>query len=124
MLVSGIVSISNIMFISINERTREFGVRMAMGATDRDIISLVLTESIIIAILFGYVGMLSGIILTQAMAWGLKEIGGITFFENPTVDFTMMMISLLIMTIAGLLAGLFPARHVLHMKLVDSIHHA
>lgn len=124
MLVSGIVSISNIMFISIGERTREFGVRMAMGATDQDIISLVLTESIIIAILFGYVGMLSGIMLTQAMAWGLKEIGGMSFFENPTVDFTMMMISLLIMTIAGLLAGLFPARHVLHMKLVDSIHHA
>lgn len=121
MMVLGIVSISNIMFISISERTREFGVRMAMGASGTSIVCLVFTESIIVTLFFGYLGELLGILLTQSMAWGLKEIGGISFFENPTVDFSMMMASVLLMTVSGVLAGLFPARQVLRMKLVEAL---
>lgn len=64
-LVAGVVGVSNIMLISVKERTRELGVRKAMGATDSHIITLVLLESVAVSLIFGYVGMILGVGLTQ-----------------------------------------------------------
>lgn len=120
-LISGIVGISNIMIIGVRERTREFGIRMAMGASDLSIIRMVLMESVIVTFFFGYIGMMLGIGLTQSVAWVLKETGGVTFFQNPTIDFSMLIVSTLLIMAAGLLAGFFPARQAVRMKLVESL---
>ena len=120
-LISGIVGVSNMMIIGIKERTREFGVRIAMGASDLSIIRLVMVESVIITLIFGYIGMMLGIGVTQGMDWILKEVGGVTYFESPTIDFPIMMTALCIMTVAGLLAGIYPARGAIRMKLVEAL---
>lgn len=120
-LISGIVGVSNMMIIGIRERIREFGVRIAMGASDLSIIRLVLLESVIVTLIFGYIGMMAGIGLTQAMNWILTEVGGVTYFENPTVDFSIMVTALVIMVVSGLLAGIFPALQAVRLKLVDSL---
>lgn len=120
-LISGIVGVSNMMIIGIKERTREFGVRIAMGASDLSVIRLVLIESVVITVIFGYIGMMLGVGLTQTVAWVLKNIGGIPYFENPTVDLPIMITALLIMTAAGILAGVFPARQAVRMKLVEAL---
>lgn len=120
-LISGVVGISNIMIIGIKERTREFGVRLAMGASDHSIIALVLTESVIISVIFGYIGMMLGVGLTQLIAFALESVGNVSYFKNPTVDFWVLVVSLLIMVIAGLLAGFIPARQAVRLKLVDAL---
>lgn len=120
-MISGVVGISNIMIIGIKERTREFGIRLAMGASDHSIIALVLTESVIISVIFGYIGMMFGVGLTQFIAYVLEYVGNISYFKNPTVDFTVLVVSLFIMVVAGLLAGFIPARQALHLKLVDAL---
>ncbi len=120
-LVAGVVGISNIMLISVKERTRELGVRKAMGATDSHIITLVLLESVVVSLIFGYVGMILGIGLTQLMAWVLSLTGGAGFFTNPTVGFSTVMAANLIMVVAGLVAGYVPARNAVRIKLVDAL---
>lgn len=81
-LIAGVVGICNIMLIAVKERTRELGIRKAMGASNRSIITLVLTEAVIITLIFGYVGMMIGLGLTQlgAMALGSDN----EMFCNPT----------------------------------------
>ncbi len=120
-LVAGVVGISNIMLISVKERTRELGVRKAMGATDAHIITLVLLESVVVSLIFGYVGMILGIGLTQLLAWIIVMTGGAGFFDNPTVGFTTVLAANLIMVIAGLVAGYVPARNAVRIKLVDAL---
>lgn len=120
-LVAGVVGISNIMLISVKERTRELGVRKAMGATDSHIITLVLLESVAVSLIFGYVGMILGVGLTQLLAWILAMSGGAGFFDNPTVGFSTVMAANLIMVVAGLVAGYVPARNAVRIKLVDAL---
>ncbi len=120
-LVAGVVGISNIMLISVKERTRELGVRKAMGATDAHIITLVLLESVVVSLIFGYVGMILGIGLTQLLSWLIAMSGGAGFFDNPTVGLTTVLAANLIMVIAGLVAGYVPARNAVRIKLVDAL---
>lgn len=120
-LVAGVVGVSNIMLISVKERTRELGVRKAMGATDSHIITLVLLESVAVSLIFGYVGMILGVGLTQLLAWILAMAGGVGFFDNPTVGFSTVMVANLIMVVAGLVAGYVPARNAVRIKLVDAL---
>lgn len=120
-LISGVVGISNIMMITVKERTRELGVRRAMGASRAQIVSLVLVESVIITVIFGYVGMFLGIGLTQLVSWGIDLLGSNGVFEHPTVDFTVVMGINIIMLIAGLLAGYAPAKRAIDIKLVEAL---
>ena len=120
-LISGVVGISNIMLITVKERTRELGVRRAMGASKAQIISLVLMESVIITVIFGYVGMFLGIGLTQLASWILGELGSNGVFEHPTVDFSVVMFINAIMFVAGLVAGYAPARRAVDIKLVEAL---
>ena len=127
-LVAGIVGVSNIMLITVRERTRELAVRKAMGASRRSIITLVLTESVIVTVFFGYVGMVLGIgvikladILVTAATDPMKTGVGSSVFLNPNVDLGIVLGATLIMVLAGLLAGYMPARKAVSIKLVEAL---
>lgn len=118
-LIAGVVGISNIMLIAVKERTRELGIRKAMGASNESIITLVLLEAVIITLVFGYVGMMIGIGLTQlgAMALGSDN----EMFCNPTVSLSVIIVANLVMVIAGVIAGYVPAKRAVSIKLIDAL---
>ena len=118
-LIAGIVGVSNIMLITVKERTRELGVRKAMGAGNAHIISLVLIESVFITMIFGYLGMMLGIGLTQLLDIALGSV--FPMFQNPTVQFWPVIGCNLIMVLAGLVAGYVPAKHAVRIKLVEAL---
>lgn len=120
-LVAGVVGISNIMLITVKERTREIGVRLAMGAGNWSIISLIMTESVIIAMIFGYVGMMIGVGLTQLASWILSMSGNSMIFGDTTVSLTVIIAANLIMVLSGIIAGYMPARKAITIKLVDAL---
>jgi putative ABC transport system permease protein len=122
-LVAGVVGISNIMLITVRERMRELGVRKAMGASSFSIIRLVLLEALITTLIFGYVGMLLGIGLTQLADKLATSVLGPNndIFCNPTVSFPMIMIANAVLLIAGLIAGYIPAKRAVSMKLVNAL---
>lgn len=120
-LISGIVGVSNIMLIAVRERTREIGIRRAMGATARQIVSLVLTESIIICLIFGYVGMFIGIGLMELVAWAVSMAGSSNVFSNPTVSPMYVLAVSAIMVVSGLVAGYIPAKQAVSIKVVEAL---
>src|SRR5450432_2162364 len=107
-LLAGIVGVSNIMLISVKERTREIGVRKALGATPFSIISLVLGEAIIVTAVAGYCGLLSGIVVVELAAHYLTDV---PFLRQPDVDLSLALTATAILVFSGALAGFFPARH-------------
>ena len=116
-LVSGIVGVGNIMLIAVKERTREFGIRKAIGAKPASILRLIIAESIIITTFFGYIGMFLGVLADQYMNATIGsqtlDMGGgmkVTTFLNPTVGLDVCVEATLLMIVAGTLAGLMPAR--------------
>ena len=127
-LVAGIVGVSNIMLITVRERTRELAVRKAMGAPRRSIITLVLTESVMVTVIFGYVGMVLGIgvikladMIVSASVDPTATGSGSSVFLNPSVDLGVVIGATLIMIIAGLLAGYMPAKKAVSIKLVEAL---
>ena len=109
-IIAGVIGVSNIMLIIVKDRTKEIGVRKAMGATPGSIISMILQESIFITAVSGYLGLLAGF----ALIYGLNSLMvandvEIEFFYNPEVNFGVVMIALIILVISGALAGLIPA---------------
>ena len=118
-LIAGIVGVSNIMLITIKERTRELGVRKAMGASNNHIITLVLLESVFITLIFGYIGMMLGVGLTQLLDNALGST--IPMFQNPIVHFWPIMGCNFIMVLAGLVAGYVPAKRAVSIKLVEAL---
>jgi len=120
-MVSGVVGVSNIMMITVKERTRELGVRKAMGASNEHIVALVLVESVIITLIFGYVGMLFGIGLTQLLSAVLAAFGGSAIFGAPTVGLGIIFAANVVMLLAGIIAGYVPAKKAINCKLVDAL---
>lgn len=106
-LLAGIIGVGNIMLIIVKERTKEIGIRKAMGATPGSIISMILLESVFITTLAGYFGLLvsTGIIVLLNKAVG----EGGEFFANPEIDLSVGILSVFILIIAGALTGLIPA---------------
>ncbi len=115
-MLSGIVGVSNIMFVSVKERTHEIGIRRAIGAKPRNILTQILTESVAITALFGYIGIFFGIIATE----GISMIP-MTGIKNPTVDITIAIEVTIVLIISGCLAGLFPALKALKVKPVEAL---
>lgn len=126
-LLSGVVGVSNIMLITVKERTREFGIRKALGATPLSILKLVIVESIIITALFGYLGMLAGIGVTEYMNLVAGRqvtdvgFGETTTFLNPTVDIGVAIKATVTLILAGTLAGLFPALKAVRTRPIEAL---
>lgn len=114
-LISGIVGVSNIMLITVKERTREFGIRKALGASTWSILRMIIVESVAITTFFGYLGMLCGVLANEYMNATIgKEVvdTGIfqaTMFLNPTVGLDVCIQATMVMILAGTIAGLIPA---------------
>lgn len=126
-LVSGVVGVSNIMLISVKERTREFGIRRAIGARPWSIVRMVMAESVVITAFFGYIGMLLGVFFCEYMD---STVGNQTmdigvfqakYFVNPTVDLSTCLTATVIIIVAGVLAGLFPALGAVKVKPIDAL---
>lgn len=117
-LLSGIVGVSNIMFVSVRERTHEIGIRRAIGAKPRSILLQVVAESVVITTLFGYIGIFLGMALTGIIDYVSK---GVEFLENPTVDISIAIKVTIVLIIAGALAGLFPAIKATKVKPVEAL---
>jgi putative ABC transport system permease protein len=115
------------MLITVKERTREFGIRKALGAKPISILGLIITESITITTLFGYIGMIAGILATEYMnvisGEQVVDIGVIsaTVFVNPTVDIQIAIQATLTLIIAGTLAGFFPARKAVMIRPIEAL---
>lgn len=126
-LLSGVVSISNIMLITVKERTHEFGIRKALGAKPWSILRSVLTESVIITAFFGYIGLVAGIVATEWLNYTsgemVMEVADSKFytFLNPTVDLGIAVSALMVLIVAGLIAGFFPARKAVKVKPIEAL---
>ena len=126
-LLSGIVGVSNIMLITVKERTREFGIRKAIGATPWSILKLIIIESVIITTFFGYVGMLLGVAANEYMDATIGHTtvnSGVfeaTMFLNPTVGIDVCIEATLVMIIAGTIAGLIPARKAAKIRPIEAL---
>ena len=128
-LIAGVTGISNIMLITVRERTREFGIRKAIGARPRQILSLVLLESVAITLVFGYIGMFFGIGLTQLISFVMSNLSAstssdgdsVTMFKDPTVDLGIVLMATLVMVIAGVIAGYIPAKRAVSIKPVEAL---
>ncbi len=126
-LLSGVVGVSNIMLITVKERTHEFGIRKAIGAKPWSILRLIITESIIITTFFGYVGMLLGIAANEYMDATIGHMqvdAGLfkaTMFVNPTVGLDVCIEATLVMIIAGTLAGLIPAWKAARIRPIEAL---
>ena len=109
-LMAGIVGVSNIMIITVKERTREIGIRKALGATPFGIVSTLLMESILVTAIAGYAGLVLGVGLLELVAFGLRSAGAnLPFFQNPEVNFQVAITSIFLLVAVGALAGLVPA---------------
>ena len=126
-LLSGIVGVSNIMLITVKERTHEFGIRKAIGAKPWSILKLIIVESVVITTFFGYVGMLMGIFANEYMdatlGHSVTDLGvvKITFFKDPTVGLDVCFEATMVMIIAGTIAGLIPAYKASRIRPIEAL---
>lgn len=126
-LLSGVTGVSNIMLISVRERTHEFGIRKALGARPWHIILMVILESISITTIFGYLGMVAGIAFCEymnaAVGSSTLDIGEVQmeYFQDPTVGLDICIEATLVMIIAGAVAGFIPARKTTKIKPIEAL---
>lgn len=109
-LISGMVSVTNILFVVVKERTSEFGLRMAIGATPRHIITQMLLEALIITLASGLIGMFLGVGVLKLINMVLSASGGLGLFKTTEIDMGIASLAVFIMVLSGIFAGTFPAR--------------
>lgn len=117
-LLAGIVSVSNIMLVSVKERTREIGIRKALGATPFAIISQIVGEAVIVTSIAGYAGMLAGIGVIELAARYVKDV---PYLRQPDVDLKVALTAAALLVTCGALAGFFPARHAARISPMEAL---
>jgi putative ABC transport system permease protein len=126
-LLSGIVGVSNIMLITVKERTHEFGIRKAIGAKPWGILRLIIVESVIITTFFGYIGMVLGVMANEYMDATLGHdvidtgLFQATMFVDPTVGLDVCIEATMVMIIAGTVAGLIPALKASRIRPIEAL---
>ena len=126
-LLSGIVGVSNIMLITVKERTHEFGIRKAIGAKPWSILKLIIIESVIITTFFGYIGMVLGVCANEYMDATLGHntidtgIFKATMFVDPTVGLDVCLEATMVMIVAGTIAGLIPAYKASRIRPIEAL---
>lgn len=116
-LVAGIIGISNIMVYIVKERTKELGIRKSLGATPRSIIGMIMTESIFITALAGYVGLMIGIFSLKAIGSSLEDY----FIVNPSVETYVVVGATIVLIVAGTIAGYIPAKRAAKIKPIEAL---
>ena len=125
-LIAGIVGVSNIMLVSVRERTREIGIRKAIGAPPASILLSIIIESILITTVFGYIGMILGVGLIEIVNIILQQSAaqsetGLSVFKDPSVQLSYVYISTAILILAGVFAGYMPARRAVRIKPIEAM---
>ncbi len=125
-LIAGIVGVSNIMLVSVKERTREIGIRKAIGASPSAILRSIVLESLIITTIFGYIGMFLGIAIVEGVNVVLQQSatggdGGMQIFKEPSVPLNYVFIATAILVISGVIAGYLPAKRAVRIKPIEAM---
>jgi putative ABC transport system permease protein len=121
-IVAGIVGVSNIMLIIIKERTREIGIRMAVGATPGSIIGMIISESVLITSVSGYLGMVAGVGIIELVSRLMSTFKlQSQYFSNPYVDIRIAIAATVLLVLAGTAAGFFPALRAARIKPVEAL---
>ena len=126
MLISGIVGVSNIMRITVKERTNEIGIRKALGAKSRSILASIVTESLIITTVFGYIGMWLGMMVAEVSGKILGDIQageGLSMNIVPSIDIRIVLMATALLVVCGVLAGFFPARNAVKIKPIEAMNY-
>jgi len=121
-LFAGVIGISNIMLVIVKERTREIGIQRAIGASPFKIVSQIITESVFLTTLAGYIGLVLGVALVELINFALTQSGGEgNMIHNPQVDFNVAINALIILVVSGAIAGFIPARKAISIKPIDAL---
>ena len=126
MLISGIVGVSNIMRITVKERTNEIGIRKALGAKSRSILASIVTESLIITTIFGYIGMWLGMVVAEVSGNILSKVQEgkeISLNIVPSIDIRIVLMATALLIVCGVLAGFFPARNAVKIKPIEAMNY-
>ena len=121
-LMAGIVGISNIMIISVKERTREIGIRKALGAPPGEIIRTIMSESLLVTILAGYIGLVFSVGLLELFNLFVQKAGAsMPYFSRPEVDISVALVALFILVAVGAVAGIIPAWHAARVSPIEAM---
>jgi putative ABC transport system permease protein len=118
-LFAGAIGVSNIMLVTVRERTKEIGIRRALGATPRNIIQQILCESIVLTLIAGIAGLMFGVGLLSLVGMALSQ--GDQFFKDPQISFGVAIASLIILLVIGTFAGFIPANRAMNIKPIEAI---
>ncbi len=126
-LTAGIVGVSNIMLVTVRERTAEFGIRKALGARPSSVVRLILVEAVVVTAFFGYVGMVAGVGLMELVNFFMERSAAaapadsFSTFKNPTLDLPVVITATIVLVVAGVIAGYVPARRAARLKTIDAL---
>jgi len=118
-LAAGGIGVSNIMMVTVKERTKEIGIKRALGATPRNIITQIMTESVILTSIAGVLGLMFGVGVLTVVGILLQDSSG--FFKDPQISYGVAILSLFIIIVIGILAGYMPAHKAMKIKAIEAI---
>jgi putative ABC transport system permease protein len=121
-LLAGVIGVSNIMLVIVKERTKEIGIKRAIGATPAKITGQIIAEAVLMTTSAGYFGLVIGVAIVELIAMALRKSGANSeMFSNPEVDFRIAMTALVVLVLSGIVAGFIPARRAVQIKPIDAL---